>query len=97
MSAVITTLQDRLSQPIPLPTSLLEAKLALRTAQKECRRVVSKARDLAKTHQENRILAKQLANPDKDPETIAKSSATEMTRKKCGAKYQAANPNRPEE
>ena len=72
MSAVIKTMQDKLPSPINIPISLPEAKKALRAAQLACRHVVSKARDLARNHQENRIVAKQLANPEKDPDKIAK-------------------------
>ena len=93
MSVVIQTLQDRLPQPIPIPDSLSEIKAALRTAQKECRQVVLHPRNLAKQHQETRIIAKQLANPDKDLIRLQKVFETAMRQKKCGGASRAANQN----
>ena len=73
MSTVITALREKIQTPITIPTSIPDAKAALRKAQRTCRLVAVKARDLAKQHQETRIIAKQLANPDKDPDSIAKA------------------------
>ena len=68
----IARLQAKLVSPVPLPSSLQLTKVALQEAQRDCRAVVRQARDLAKAHQDMRITAKELANPDKDPDQIAK-------------------------
>ena len=72
MTIVIDRLQEKLPESVPLSESMVETKKQLRNAQHTCCLVVRQARDLAKTHQETRIVAKPLANPDSDPETIAK-------------------------
>jgi hypothetical protein len=72
LSSSISKLQDTLDEPIPLPPNVRATQSALRQAQKLCRSVVAQARDLAKQFQENRINAQILANPDTDPEKIAK-------------------------
>ena len=72
MTTVIDRLQEKLPESIPLSRSRSETQKQLRNAQQTCRQVVRQARDLAKTHQETRIIAKQLANPESDPETMAK-------------------------
>ena len=72
MTDQITHLQSSLSNPVPVSGSLPITRHLLRQAQHACRLVVIQARDLAKEHQDTRIVAKQLANPDSDPEQMAK-------------------------
>ena len=72
MSGPISILQAKLPSAVLLPTSIPDAKQILRQTQKHCRAVVRRAFDLAKEHQETRIVAKQLANPSSDPESMAK-------------------------
>ena len=70
MSTSIASLQASLSQPVSLPPSVTATQHALRNAQRECRLVVRKAKDLAQVYQAERIRAKQLANPDIEPTKI---------------------------
>ena len=72
MNTVINKLQDQLPKPISISNVLSVTQKQLRSAQSECRKVVRNARDLAKSQQETRIVAKQLANPDCDPDAVAK-------------------------
>jgi exonuclease III len=72
MTAKIQRLQSILPEPVPVSPSLTQTRKDLRDSQRACRQVVVQARDLAKSFQEERIQAKQLANPDLDPEDIAK-------------------------
>ena len=73
MSSQISRLQELLPSPVAISQDLSEFRTSLRLAQKQCRQVVRKARDLALSYQDERIRAKQLANPDVDPEHIAKT------------------------
>jgi exonuclease III len=72
MSGNISRLQQLLPVPVPVSMSLVQTRKSLRDAQRHCRQTIMKARDLARIYQDERITAKQLANPDKDAEQIAK-------------------------
>jgi hypothetical protein len=72
VSASIARMQALLDTPIDLPSSSKETQSALRKAQKTCREVIRNACDIAKQYQEDRIIARQIANPSTDPEKIAK-------------------------
>jgi hypothetical protein len=65
-------MQALLGTPIDLPSSTKETQSALRKAQKTCREAIHDAREIAKQHQEDRLIARQIANPSTDPEKIAK-------------------------
>ena len=93
MSCQIDRLQTTLLNHIPIPSSIPAAKTALRLAQPECRSAVRQARDLAKTCHDTRIIAKQLANPDKDPEQIAKTIRRREAIKKMWACIPSSKPH----
>ena len=72
MSPAITMMQQKLSTPIPIPTTMVDIKLALRAARRECRQVIAKGRAYRKDRTKERIKALQMANPDRDKDVIEK-------------------------
>jgi hypothetical protein len=92
LSAPIQRMQQTLDTPIDLPLTIKETQSALRITQKACRVIVRNASNIAKQHQEDRIAARQLANPSIDPEKIAKKIRSRDAMKEMWQRIPSSKP-----
>ena len=92
MSLSINTMQATLPVPIPIPTTLKEINHDLNAARREVRQITRDGYKRRKEYAQEKILALQLANPKKSPESIEKSFLNTQASKELYRKVPSARP-----
>ena len=92
MDQAINIMQQKLSTPITIPSSLSEIKNALREARRDCRNVIAKGYQQRKDRTKDRITALQMANPDKDKDIVAKEYTNTQASKEMYRRVPTARP-----
>ena len=72
MSTAIDIQQAKLEQPIQVPDTVEEIKVALRQARRDRRTVIKQGAQRRKTYQQDKILALQMASPNTAPDIVEK-------------------------